>query len=111
MTSELISTGDALPKGFEHWMIKFDDTDETGTPSQNLLAEKLYLDMAKNCGIESVESKIIHDGKLSHLALKRFDRMGNEKPYHMHTLAGMAHMNFRDKDTMSYDTVYYKIQL
>jgi len=109
LTGEIITTGDALPEGFEHWMIKFDGTDEKGMPSQNLLAEKLYLDMAKSCGIESVESNIIPDGELSHLAVKRFDRMGNEKPYHIHTLAGMAHMNFRDKDTMSYDKFFRTI--
>jgi len=108
-TSELISTGDVLPEGFEHWMIKFDGTDEKGIPSQKLLEEKLYLDMAKMCGIESLESKIIHDGELSHLAVKRFDRMGNDKPFHMHTLAGMAHMNFKDKDTMSYDKFFRTI--
>ncbi len=107
--NEIIATQHTLPDGFEHWMIKFDGTDERGIASQNLLAEKLYLDMAKMCGIESVESRIIQDGILSHLAVKRFDRSGNKKPFHMHTLAGMAHMNFKDKDTMSYDKFFRTI--
>jgi serine/threonine-protein kinase HipA len=108
-SNEIITTQHTLPDGFEHWMIKFDGTDEKGTPSQNLLAEKLYLDMAKMCGIESVESRIIYDGELSHLAVKRFDRSGNKKPFHMHTLAGLAHINFKDKDTMSYDKFFRTI--
>lgn len=108
-TNEMISMSGTLPSGFEHWMLKFDGTDIEGKPSQNLLAEKLYLEMAKKCGIESAESHIIHDADLSHLAVKRFDRKGNEKPYHMHTLAGIAHMNFRDKDTMSYDKFFRTI--
>ncbi len=108
-SNEMISMNGTLPSGFEHWMIKFDGTDVNGEPSQNLLAEKLYLDMAKQCGIKSVESHIIHDGELSHLAVKRFDREGNDKPYHVHTLAGVAHMNFRDKDTMSYDKFFRTI--
>lgn len=109
LTGELVTVEDALPEGFDHWMIKFDGTDEKGKPSQNLLAEKIYLEMAKMCGIEIVESNIIQDGALSHLAVKRFDRSGNEKPFHAHTLAGLAHMNFKDKDTMSYDKFFRTI--
>lgn len=108
-TNEIITSYDTLPGSFEHWMIKFDGTDEKGTPSQDLLAEKLYLDMARMCGVNSVESKIIEDADLSHLAVKRFDRLGNEKPLHTHTLAGLAHMNFRDKHTMSYDKFFRTI--
>jgi len=108
-SNEIIVTQHTLPDGFEHWMLKFDGTDEKGTPTENLLAEKLYLDMARMCGIESVESRIIQDGKLSHLAVKRFDRVGNEKPLHVHTLAGLAHMNFKDRDTMSYDKFFRTI--
>ena len=105
-SNEIIVAHNALPEGFEHWMIKFDGTDEKATPSQDLLAEKLYLDMAKLCGINSVEPKIIEDGDLSHLAVKRFDRVGDEKPLHIHTLAGLAHIDFRDKSTMSYDKFF-----
>jgi serine/threonine-protein kinase HipA len=105
-TNEMISTQEQLPDGFEHWLIKFDGTEEGGSASENLLAEKVYLDMAKKCGIDTVESKIIQDGSLSHLAVKRFDRKGNDKPLHMHTLAGMAHINFKDKDMMSYDKFF-----
>jgi len=108
-SKEIMTANTALAKGFEHWMIKFDGTDEKGTPSEALLAEKVYLDMAKYCGIESVESQIITYGDLSHLAVKRFDREGNTKPLHVHTLAGMSHMNFKDKDTMSYDKFFRTI--
>jgi len=108
-SNEIIATQHTLPDGFEHWMIKFDGTDENSTPSKKLLAEKIYLDMVKMCGIESTQSMIIRDGELSHLAVKRFDREGNEKPFHMHTLAGLAHINFRDKETMSYDKFFRTI--
>jgi len=105
-TQEIITSCDSLALGFEHWMIKFDGTDEQLAPTQDLLAEKLYLDMAKECAIESVESQIIQDGLLSHLAVKRFDRAENQKPFHIHTLAGMANIDFRDKETMSYDKFF-----
>ncbi len=105
-SKEMIVTQEQLPEGFEHWLIKFDGTGEGGNASQNLLAEKVYLDMAKLCHINTVESKIIQDGSLSHLAVKRFDRRGNDKPLHMHTLAGMTHINFRNKDMISYDKFF-----
>ncbi len=108
-THELITSGGQLPEGFDYWMIKFDGTDEKSTPSHTLLSEKIYLDMAKMCGIRSVETTVIKDGELSHLAVKRFDRMGNEKPLHTHTLAGMSHMNFKDKQTMSYELFFRTI--
>lgn len=105
-TKEMIATQEQLPDGFEHWLIKFDGTDESGTASQNLLAEKAYLDMAKMCHIKTVENKIIQDRSLSHLAVKRFDRKDKDKPLHMHTLAGMTHINFKDKHMMSYDKFF-----
>jgi len=108
-TKEIMTANTTLEKGFEHWLIKFDGTDEQARPTEALLAEKVYLDMAKRCGIDSVESQIIHDRNLSHLAVKRFDRVGDEKPLHVHTLAGMAHINFRDKESMSYDTFFRTI--
>lgn len=106
VSNEMISMHEVLPEGFEPWMIKFDGTDERGTPTEALVAEKIYLDMAKICGIDTVETYILEDGDMRHLAVKRFDREGNEKPLHMHTLAGMAHSNFRDKETMNYDKFF-----
>ena len=108
-SKEMMTANTKLADGFEHWMVKFDGTDEKATPSEALLAEKVYLDMAKHCGIESVTSQIIEDGNLAHLAVKRFDREKNAKPLHVHTLAGMSHMNFKDKDTMSYDKFFRTI--
>lgn len=108
-TKEIMTANTTLDEGFEHWLIKFDGTDEQARPTEALLTEKVYLDMAKCCGIQSVESQIIHDRNLAHLAVKRFDRVGDEKPLHVHTLAGMAHMNFRDKESMSYDTFFRTI--
>jgi len=105
-SNEMLSMHETLPSGFEPWMIKFDGTDEKATPTEQLVAEKIYLDMAKMCGIDTVESCVLEDGDLRHLAVKRFDREGNDKPLHTHTLAGMAQIDFRDKSTMSYDKFF-----
>ncbi len=106
---EIIATQAHLPKGFEHWLLKFDGTSEQDEASENLLAEKVYLDMARKCGINTVESKIIQDKAFYHLAVKRFDRVGNAKPLHMHTLAGINHINFKDRSMMNYDKFFRTI--
>lgn len=106
---EIIATQSHLPEGFEHWLLKFDGTKEQGKVTENLLAEKAYLDMAKICGIDTVEAKIIQDGEFNHLAVKRFDRVGNSKPLHMHTLAGINHVNFKDRSMMNYDKFFRTI--
>lgn len=106
---EIIATQAHLPEGFEHWLLKFDGTNEQGKATENLLAEKVYLDMAKKCGIDTVESKIIQDKELNHLAVKRFDRVGNSKTLHMHTLAGVNHIDFKDRNMMSYDKFFRTI--
>ena len=108
-TKEIIATQTQLPEGFEHWLLKFDGTNEQGKATENLLAEKAYLDMAKRCGINTVESKIIQDKAFNHLAVKRFDRVGNSKPLHTHTLAGISYINFKDRDMMSYDKFFRTI--
>jgi serine/threonine-protein kinase HipA len=66
--------------------------------------------MAKECGINVCESALIMDGDYAHLAVKRFDREGNEKPFHISSLAGMAHIDFRDRDTMNYD-LFFRITM
>ena len=108
-SKEIIATQAHLPEGFEHWLLKFDGTNEQGKATENLLAEKAYLDMAKRCGIDTVEAKIIQDGDFNHLAVKRFDRVGDSKPLHMHTLAGISHINFRDRNMMNYDKFFRTI--
>ena len=108
-SKDIIATQTHLPEGFEHWLLKFDGTNEQGKATENLLAEKVYLEMAKNCGINTVESKIIQDREFNHLAIKRFDRIGNSKPLHMHTLAGISHINFKDRNMMSYDKFFRTI--
>lgn len=102
----IITANRALPNDFEHWMIKFDGMTEHGETTYKLIEEKIFLDMAEKCHINTVESILLEERGLSHLAVKRFDRTGNDKPLHVHTLAGMAHINFRSKEMMSYDKFF-----
>jgi len=68
-----------LPKGFEHWLIKFDGVEFSGDwgvadPSGYGLLEYSYHLMAKKCGIDMMESKIFSENGRNHFMTRRFDR-------------------------------------
>ncbi len=106
----MISGASRMPDGFEPWIVKFDGTGREKSHEYHCINEYLYLQMAKECGINVCESALIVDGTYTHLAVKRFDREGNEKPFHISSLAGMAHIDFRDRDTMNYD-LFFRITM
>ncbi len=102
LTNEMTNgTKDALPKGFEHWLIKFDEEKEGKSLNYTKL-EYLYMSMAKECGIDVPEIKLFEHNHLSHFLIKRFDRV-NDTRIHIHTLAGLTHTDFNIPKHYSYD--------
>ncbi|MBE9463726.1 type II toxin-antitoxin system HipA family toxin [Dyadobacter subterraneus] len=77
---------------FEHWLVKFPNSQD-GLDSGAV--EYVYALMAKDAGILMPEVHLF-EGKsgAGYFAVKRFDREG-EKCYHMHTVSGLLHSNFR----------------
>lgn len=93
--------------GEEPWMIKFD-----GVGSANALdmkakpfnrIEYTYALMARALGIDMDEVSFIEDQAtgLFHFLTRRFDRNGSRK-IHMHSLAGMTHVDFNRPQAYSY---------
>ena len=93
--NKLVSGASKIPIGFEYWLIKFDSEDDTvdKKPLDFTKLEFLYMNIAKECGIDIPETRLIKSGNLTHFAIKRFDRKGAKK-IHMHTLASMLNLNF-----------------
>ena len=89
---QLIHGVDKLPKGYEHWLIKFQSSLDR-KDSANI--EFAYYKMALDAGIEMSESKLFY-GKSGNVyfGTKRFERSGNNR-FHMHSAAGLMHDNFR----------------
>ena len=84
-------TGD-LKNGFEHWIVKFPNTQD-GNDSGAI--EYVYSIMAENAGIEMPVTHLFPSKKGSgYFAVKRFDRDKNKR-FHMHTVSGLVHSNFR----------------
>ena len=97
-THHLIYGEQILPKGYEHWMIKFPSSNDFSDIAE---IEYAYYKMALDVGIEMNPCRLFQgkSGK-SYFGTKRFDREGNQK-IHMHSAAGLMHDNFR-LSTMDY---------
>lgn len=84
--------GGDLKEGFEHWMVKFPNTQD-GNDSGAI--EYVYSLMAENAGLEMPATHLFPAQKGSgYFAVKRFDRDKNRR-FHMHTVSGLMHSNFR----------------
>ena len=94
-TQEVISGQREVPEGFRHCLLKFDglSDDRLGDPENYCRIEYAYYLMAKDCGIDMCESRLLEEGERAHFLTERFDRIGNEK-LHIQTLCAIAHMDF-----------------
>ena len=94
--------------GFEHWLLKFDgitssrDT-EVATPMGYGKIEYAYHLMAVEAGIEMTTCRLHHEGGRSHFMTKRFDRSANGGKRHMQSLGAIAHYDYRQPASYSYE--------
>lgn len=92
ISNELMHGYNTLPKGFEHWIIKFPGSQD---PKDMANIEYAYYKMALAANIEMSECKLLESATGQQVfATKRFDRSGNNR-IHMHSMAGLTHDNFR----------------
>lgn len=91
-----------VPEGFEHWLVKFSKRDQLGESLDFTKLEYLYMHMAGEIGINVPQTEMLYDGNDWHYAIKRFDRVEGHK-IHMHTLAGLTHIDFNEPGHYSYE--------
>lgn len=102
-TQEIISGAQlGVPEGFEHWLVKFSKSDQLGRALDFTKLEYLYMQMAGEIGINVPQTQMLYDGNDWHYAIKRFDRVEGRK-IHMHTLAGLTHIDFNEPGHYSYE--------
>ena len=88
----IIHGANDLPVGYTSWIVKFPNNQD-GPDAGSI--EYVYALMAKESGIVMPEIHLFHAQKGSgYFAIKRFDRDG-KKRYHMHTVCGLLHSDFR----------------
>tara|TARA_B110000090_G_C13381048_1_gene445841 strand:- start:226 stop:1539 length:1314 start_codon:yes stop_codon:yes gene_type:complete len=103
----------SAPKGFEHWLIKLDGVSEEqfGTSKGYGRIEMAYYLMAKGCGIDMMESKLLEENNRAHFMTKRFDREGNKTKFHVQTFCAMQHFDFNEVRSFSYEQLFQTMRI
>ncbi|MCU0591610.1 MAG: type II toxin-antitoxin system HipA family toxin [Desulfobacterales bacterium] len=95
-------------EGFEYWIMKFDGITsssdaEVTTPKGYGKIEYAYHLMAVEAGVEMMPCRLHHEGGRSHFMTKRFDRSANGRKLHMQSLGAIAHYDYRQPASYSYE--------
>ena len=112
-TGQVKSGQTIAPKGFEHWLIKLDTVSDVqfGESTGYGRIEMAYYLMAKVCGIDMMESRLMEENDRAHFMTKRFDREGAEQKYHIQTLCAMQHYDFSQITSFSYEQLFQTMRL
>lgn len=112
LTGEVRSGQIEAPEGFDYYLIKLDGvTAEAGfRETQNFgRLEYSFYRLVKECGIEMSDCSLIKENGRAHFLTKRFDRQNGEK-IHMQTLCGIAHYDYRNPRSYSYEQAFNVIR-
>ena len=100
-------------KGFEYWLLKFDnidnnkDKDKEPDNKEYTRIEYAYYLMAKAAGIKMSECRLLKENGKAHFMTKRFDRKGVKgEKVHMQSLCAIAHMDFNSPRMYSYEDAF-----
>lgn len=112
-TNEVRSGQIKAGKGFEYWLLKFDDIannkdkDKEPDGKEYTKIEYAYYLMAKEAGIKMSECRLYKENGRAHFMTKRFDRKGVKgEKVHMQSLCAMAHMDFNSPRMYSYEDAF-----
>jgi serine/threonine-protein kinase HipA len=94
-------------EGFAHWIIKFDGVTNAllGDPAGYERIEYAYSLMARACGIEMTECRLLEEKGRAHFLTRRFDRPRGEK-LHMQTLCAIGHYDYNLARGYSYEQAF-----
>jgi len=110
-TREVRSGQTTLPAGFEHWLIKFDGVQFNGDwgvadPAGFGLLEYTYSQIAKACGINMMECRLLRENSRNHFMTRRFDRDPDGGKRFVQTLAAVAHFDYFESGHYSYEQLF-----
>lgn len=107
-TGEVKSGQGDVPKGFEHWLLKFDGVMDAqfGASSGYGRVEMAYYRMATAAGIDMMECRLMEENGRAHFMTRRFDRHPTEGKIHMQSFCGIQHYDFNDVGLYSYEQLF-----
>lgn len=107
-TGEVRSGQANAPKDFEHWLIKLDGVSDVqlGTSLGYGRVEMAYYNMATDCGIEMMHSKLLEENRRAHFMTKRFDREAGDVKHHIQTFCAIRHFDYNAVTSYSYEQLF-----
>jgi serine/threonine-protein kinase HipA len=110
-TNEVRSGQVPAPDGFGYWLLKFDGVRgnrdrELEDPQGYTAIEYAYSLMARDCGIEMTECRLLEENGRRHFMTRRFDREDGGRKLHMQSLAALAHFDFNAAGAYSYEQAF-----
>ena len=108
LTNEVRSGQISAGDGFDYWLLKFDGVEgnkdkELADPKGYGAVEFAYAQMARGAGITVSECRLLEEGGRRHFMTRRFDRLPGGDKLHMQSLAALAHFDFNDPLSYSYE--------
>ena len=112
-TKEVRSGQVVAPKGFTHWLIKFDGVSDNqfGASHGYGRVEMAYHLMAKDAEIEMTECRLLEENGRAHFMTRRFDREPGKGKIHVQSFCAMQHYDFNDIYSYSYEQLFETMRL
>jgi len=101
------------PKGFEHWIIKFDGVSDAQFGSSHGFGrvEFAYYLMAKDCQIQMMDSELLEENGRAHFMTRRFDREPDNTKHHIQTFCGIRHFDYNNLYGFSYEQFFQTMRM
>ncbi len=112
-TGQVRSGQTISPKGFEHWLIKLDGVSDAqfGESKGYGRIEMAYYNMAKDCGLNMMESELLEENGRAHFMTKRFDREKGSIKHHIQTFCAIQHYDFNEVRSYSYEQLFQTMRI
>lgn len=112
-TNEVRSGQAGAPKGFTHWLIKFDGVTDSqfGASHGYGRVEMAYHLMAKDAEIEMTECRLLEENGRAHFMTRRFDREPGRGKIHVQSFCALQHYDFNDVNSFSYEQLFETMRL
>lgn len=113
LTGEVRSGQALAPKGFKHWIIKFDGVSDRQFGASNGYGrvEMAYHLMAKDAGIEMTECRLFEENGRAHFMTRRYDRTDNNDKIHVQSFCAMRHFDFNEVRLYSYEQLFETMRM
>ena len=114
-TNEVRSGQITAGDGFDYWLLKFDGVagnkdKEQEDPKGYGAIEFAYYLMAKAAGITMSECRLLEENNRRHFMTRRFDRLPGGAKLHMQSLGALAHYDFHQAGSYSYEQALLTIR-